>query len=277
MKLCCAGRCGPEKLWWPLPLLAIAGFLFTQIDMELMPAGSTNTISVSVETRSGLDLENTNAIMEEIESMISEDPDVESYSLRVSGGGGGMGMMNSEFGSIGKALLIAVYLVFAVMAIQFESVIFSLVVLFSIPFSLTGAFLALYITGSSISMTSLIGLVMLAGIVVNNAIVLVDYAGTLRREGMEVHEALVTAGKRRLRPILMSSLTTIVGLIPIAAGFGGEVEMMQGMAVVVIGGLSLSTVLTLVLIPTFYLIFDREDRNNRRMQRKIAREVSSAQ
>lgn len=84
-----------------------------------------------------------------------------------------MGMMNSEFGSIGKALLIAVYLVFAVMAIQFESVIFSLVVLFSIPFSLTGAFLALYITGSSISMTSLIGLVMLAGIVVNNAIVLV--------------------------------------------------------------------------------------------------------
>lgn len=257
--------------------LAIAGFLFTQIDMELMPAGSTNTISVSVEIRSGLDLENTNAIMEEIESMISEDPDVESYSLRVSGGGSSMDMMNSEFGSIGKALLIAVYLVFAVMAIQFESVIFSLVVLFSIPFSLTGAFLALYITGSSISMTSLIGLVMLAGIVVNNAIVLVDYAGTLRREGMEVHEALVTAGKRRLRPILMSSLTTIVGLIPMSAGFGGEVEMMQGMAVVVIGGLSLSTVLTLVLIPTFYLIFDREDRNNRRMQRKIAREVSSAQ
>ena len=224
-----------------------------------------------------MDLENTNAIMEEIESMISEDPDVESYSLRVSGGGSSMDMMNSEFGSIGKALLIAVYLVFAVMAIQFESVIFSLVVLFSIPFSLTGAFLALYITGSSISMTSLIGLVMLAGIVVNNAIVLVDYAGTLRREGMEVHEALVTAGKRRLRPILMSSLTTIVGLIPMAAGFGGEVEMMQGMAVVVIGGLSLSTVLTLVLIPTFYLIFDREDRNNRRMQRKITREVSSAQ
>lgn len=257
--------------------LAIAGFLFTQIDMELMPAGNTNTISVSVETRSGLDLENTNAIMEEIESMISEDPDVESYSLRVSGGGSSMDMMNSEFGSIGKALLIAVYLVFAVMAIQFESVIFSLVVLFSIPFSLTGAFLALYITGSSISMTSLIGLVMLAGIVVNNAIVLVDYAGTLRREGMEVHEALVTAGKRRLRPILMSSLTTIVGLIPMAAGFGGEVEMMQGMAVVVIGGLSLSTVLTLVLVPTFYLVFDREDRNNRRMQRKIARKVSSAQ
>ena len=135
-----------------------------------------------------------------------------------------MDMMNSEFGSIGKALLIAVYLVFAVMAIQFESVIFSLVVLFSIPFSLTGAFLALYITGSSISMTSLIGLVMLAGIVVNNAIVLVDYAGTLRREGMEVHEALVTAGKRRLRPILMSSLTTIVGLIP----HGGRLRRRSG-------------------------------------------------
>ena len=185
--------------------------------------------------------------------------------------------MIEEMTALGSALITGIFLVFVVMAIQFESVIFSLVVLFSIPFSLTGAFLALYITGSSISMTSLIGLVMLAGIVVNNAIVLVDYAGTLRREGMEVHEALVTAGKRRLRPILMSSLTTVVGLIPMAAGFGGEVEMMQGMAVVVIGGLSLSTVLTLVLIPTFYLIFDREDRNNRRMQRKIAREVSSAQ
>ena len=228
-------------------------------------------VTVSATPKSGANVRNmTQTAMAAVE-------DIELPEGVTLGQGSSMDMMNSEFGSIGKALLIAVYLVFAVMAIQFESVIFSLVVLFSIPFSLTGAFLALYITGSSISMTSLIGLVMLAGIVVNNAIILVDYAGTLRHEGMEVHEALVTAGKRRLRPILMSSLTTIVGLIPMAAGFGGEVEMMQGMAVVVIGGLSLSTVLTLVLIPTFYLIFDREDRNNRRMQRKIAREVSSAQ
>ena len=190
--------------------------------------------------------------------------------------GSSMNTMNTEFGAIGQALVIAVYLVFAVMAIQFESLVFSGVVMFSIPFSLTGAFLALYITGSSISMTSLLGLVMLAGIVVNNAIVLVDYANILRQEGAEVHEALVLAGKRRLRPILMSSITTIVGLIPMAMGSGGDVAMMQGMAVVVIGGLSLSTVLTLVLIPTVALIFDREDRQNRRRERRERKQAAAA-
>ena len=171
-----------------------------------------------------------------------------------------MRTMNSEFGEIGSALLVAVFLVFAVMAIQFESIRFSLVVLISVPFSLTGAFLALYLTGSSISMTSLIGLVMLVGVVVNNAIVLIDYTATLRREEhLPVREALIQAGQTRLRPILMSTLTTVVGLIPMAVGFGGKVE--------IIGGLSLSTLLTLVLIPTFYLIFDPEDRADRKAER----------
>lgn len=178
-----------------------------------------------------------------------------------------MDMMMEEFSAIGNALLIAIYLVFAVMAIQFESLRFPFVVLVSIPFAFVGSFLGLAVTGSSVNMASLLGLVMLSGIVVNNAIVLIDYANILRREeGVEIHEALTRAGKMRLRPILMSSLTTIVGLLPMAIGSG--VEMMESMAVVVIGGLVMSTLLTLILIPTFYLIFDKEDRRRRKAEKK---------
>lgn len=182
--------------------------------------------------------------------------------------GESMDMMMDEFSSIGYALLTAVFLVFAVMAIQFESLAFSLVVMISIPFSLTGAFFGLAVTGTSISMTSLIGLVMLVGIVVNNAIVLIDYTNIMRIQGMEVREAIVHSGRTRMRPILMSTITTVVGLLPMALGIGGKVEMMQGMAIVVIGGLTLSTVLTLVLIPTFYLMFDKEDRARRKNEKK---------
>ena len=149
--------------------------------------------------------------------------------------GGNMRMMNDEFNAIYSALATAVFLVFVVMAMQFESMRFSLVVMLSVPFSMTGAFFALMITGQSISMTSLIGLVMLVGIVVNNAIVLIDYANVLRREhGMSARDALVRS-----------------------------VEMMQSMSIVVIGGLTFSTLLTLILIPTVYLLFDGEDRRRK--------------
>ncbi len=183
-----------------------------------------------------------------------------------------MDMMYEEFALIWNALLVALYLVFAVMAIQFESLRFPIVVLISIPFAMVGSFLGLAVTGSSVNMTSLLGLVMLEGIVVNNAIVLIDYVNILRREnGVEIHEALIRAGKMRLRPILMSSLTTIVGLLPMAIGSG--VEMMESMAIVVIGGLIMSTLLTLILIPTFYLIFDKEDRRRRKEERRARRQA----
>ena len=136
--------------------------------------------------------------------------------------------MNEEFNAIYGALATAIFLVFVVMAIQFESLRFSLVVMFSVPFAMTGAFLALLLTDMSISMTSLIGLIMLVGIVVNNAIVLVDYTNILRREqGLTAHDALVNSGRSRLRPILMTTLTTVLGLLPSAFGFGGNVEMLS--------------------------------------------------
>ena len=185
-----------------------------------------------------------------------------------------MRVMQDEFSSIGFALLTAIWLVFVVMAVQFESMKFSIVVMASVPFALTGAFAALLITGQSISMTSLIGLVMLVGIVVNNAIVLIDYTNLLRNEqGLEINAALKAAGRSRLRPILMSTLTTILSLVPMALGIGGKVEMMQGMAAVVIGGLSISPLLPLFLIPILYRSSERlserlaERTKRRRMQR----------
>ena len=204
-------------------------------------------------------------VMEDIQTNV-EFPDGAELAQ-----GSMMEQMYEEFAAIGRALLIAVYLVFAVMAIQFESTRFSIVVMISVPFALVGSFLGLAITGSSVNMASLLGVVMLVGIVVNNAIVLIDYTNILRREyGFEIRQALRQAGISRLRPILMSTLTTIVGLLPMALGSG--VKMMESMAVVVIGGLIMSTLLTLILIPTFYLIFDPEDRRRRREQRRAARD-----
>ena len=129
---------------------------------------------------------------------------------------------------------------------------------------MTGAFLALILTGMTISMSSLIGLIMLVGIVVNNAIVLIDYTNILRRErGLGAREAVVFAAPTRLRPIMMTTLTTVLGLLPSALGFGGNVEMMQSLSVVVMGGLTLSTLVTLILVPTVYLLADGEDRRRK--------------
>ena len=224
-------------------------------------------VTVTGELIDGVNAANVSGQVMQMAAALSLPEGVEFYE------GGSMEMMAEEFSAIGKALLIAVYLVFAVMAIQFESLRFSLVVMISVPFAFTGSLLALYLTGQTINMTSLLGFIMLAGIVVNNAIVLVDFTNQLRRDrGMEIHQALVFSGRSRLRPILMSTLTTVVGLIPMA--FASDVDMMAGMAIVVIGGLTFSTLLTLIFIPTMYLIFDKEDRQTRKAIKKQKREAN---
>ncbi len=167
--------------------------------------------------------------------------------------------MNEEFGSLYEAIASAIFLVFMVMAMQFESPRFSLMVMVCIPFSFVGSFLILAISGSSISMTSLMGFLMLIGSVVNNGILYVDTVNQ-NKLSMELDEALVYAGVTRLRPILMTSLTTILGLLPLAIGIGENSEMMQGFAVVAIGGMLASTILALLLLPTFYKIMDKKSR-----------------
>lgn len=179
-------------------------------------------------------------------------------------------MMMEEFSAIGVAIASAVFLVFMVMAIQFESIRYSGLVMFCIPFSLIGSFFLLLITQSTFSMTSMMGFLMLVGIVVNNGILYVDTTNQFRRSGMRTEDALIATGKSRLRPILMTTLTTILSMLPLALGIGKNAEMMQGMAVVIIGGLTASTVLTLVLLPTFYMIIHKHSKEKKRRKKELA-------
>ncbi|MBO6112313.1 MAG: efflux RND transporter permease subunit [Lachnospiraceae bacterium] len=182
-------------------------------------------------------------------------------------------IMNEEFSALGQAIIIAVFLVFMVMAIQFESVVYSLLIMLCIPFALTGSILLLFVTGCKISMVSLMGILMLAGIVVNNGIIFIDTANLNRADGMEIKEALIDAGKSRMRPIFMTTLTTILSMVPLSLGLSDNGEVMQAMGIVIIGGLIASTILTLVLLPTFYMIvekirYKRKEREIRKYERE---------
>ena len=165
-------------------------------------------------------------------------------------------MMGEEFSSIGQAVMIAMFLVFAVMAIQFESIIDSFLIMFCVPFALIGSITLMLIMRAKISMSALMGILMLAGIVVNNGIILIDMAIQNQKSGMETAEALVEAGRGRLRPILITTLTTELAMIPVAFGFAKNSENMAGMAIVMVGGLLASTVLSLLFLPVFYLMID---------------------
>ena len=138
-------------------------------------------------------------------------------------------------------------------ASQFESLIYPTIVMFSMPLAITGGILGLLITGNTITVTSFMGFIMLVGMVVNNAIVLVDYTNQLRERGLECFDALVEAGPSRLRPILMTTLTTIIGMLPMALGTGEGTETQKSMAITIIFGMAISTIVTLILIPVLYL------------------------
>ncbi len=168
--------------------------------------------------------------------------------------------MMEEFQSLGFAILVAILLVFMVMAMQFESPKFSIMVMLCVPFSLIGSFGLLYLCNATLSLPSLMGFLTLVGTVVNNGILFVDTTNQYRNS-MNIETALITAGRTRLRPILMTTLTTVLSMLPMAIGVGTSAEMMRGMAVVMIGGLSASTLLTLLLLPTFYLMFNRSKKN----------------
>ncbi len=181
-------------------------------------------------------------------------------------------MMMDEFTAIIQAIFTAVFLIFLVMAMQFESPRFSAMVMMSIPFALIGSFGLLFITGSTLSMVSLMGVLMLVGIVVNNGILYVDTVNKLREE-ISLNDALVRSGQMRLRPILMTTLTTILSMVPMSLGIGEGSVMMQGMALIIIGGLVASTILILILLPTFYLIIDKRTRKENRLEKKEARRI----
>ncbi|MGE3106305.1 MAG: efflux RND transporter permease subunit [Lysobacterales bacterium] len=165
--------------------------------------------------------------------------------------------LDASVDSLVFALVLAVFLVYLVMASQFESLLHPFVILFSIPLALVGSIVGLKLFGMPVSVIAAIGMIMLAGIVVNNAIVLIDYTNQLRAEGVAKIAAVVEAGRVRLRPILMTTLTTLVGFVPLALGLGDGAEIRQPMAITVIFGLAMSTLLTLLVIPVMYALLDR--------------------
>ncbi len=171
--------------------------------------------------------------------------------------GGSYKQMQDTFATLGWALALGILLVYMVMASQFESLVHPFIVMFEMPLAFIGVGLALFITGQSLSLPSFMGVIMLAGIVVNNAIVLIDYVNQLRKKGMNKFDALVKGGTTRLRPILITSITTILGMLPMALARQEGAEMMRPMAIAVIGGLLVSTLLTLVVIPVIYSLVEK--------------------
>ncbi|QFT88186.1 Swarming motility protein SwrC [Bacillus sp. THAF10] len=198
-------------------------------------------------------------VQAEIDDMVKElDINTDQFTIKT---GGGAEMMDDAFASLLLAVVLAIVFVYMVMASQFESLLQPFIIMFTLPLAIIGVVLGLFFTGYAFGVTAFIGIIILVGIVVNNAIVFIDYTNQLRAKGLLVREALMEAGVTRLRPIIMTALTTILGLLPLAIGLGEGTELQAPMAVAVIGGLLSSTVLTLVVIPVIYsLLTSRQEK-----------------
>jgi hydrophobic/amphiphilic exporter-1 (mainly G- bacteria), HAE1 family len=207
---------------------------------------------VSVGTGlSGMDL---SAAVTEVNRIINETPISSEYQVVI---GGTAEDQQEAFFYLGLAFLAAILLVYMIMAAQFESLIDPLIIMFTVPLSVIGVFTFLFITGTSISVMALVGLVMLVGIAVNNGIVLVDYINQQRQKGMDLYEAVQFGSEARMRPVLMTALTTILGMVPLAIELGSGAETWSPLARAVIGGLTATTLLTLIVIPILYVLFER--------------------
>ncbi|MFQ5824895.1 MAG: efflux RND transporter permease subunit [bacterium] len=235
----------------PITLASVANVIVDMGPGEIHRSGQQRVALV----RANLVGHDLGGAAEDINGLISSLRAPEEFNIRLAGQSNEMAV---SFQSLRFALLFAIFLVYLVMASQFESLLHPFVIMFTIPLALIGVVFALLLTGNSISVVVFIGLIMLAGIVVNNAIVLIDYINQRRRKGLAKLEAIKEAGQVRLRPIMMTTLTTALGLLPLALGLGEGAEVRAPMAITVIGGLLVSTMLTLVVIPVVYSIVDRK-------------------
>ncbi len=208
------------------------------------------TVSAGVDADHNVTLV-SNELQKEFENINLPD----GYSIEMTGEDE---LINESMEQLYLMLLLAVIFIYLIMVAQFQSLLSPFIIMFTIPLAFTGGLFALYFTGNEISVIAMIGFVMLAGVIVNNGIVLVDYMNQLRREGMSKKEAIVEAGKTRLRPVLMTALTTILAMSTMAMGLGSGSEMMQPMAIVEVGGLVYGTLLTLFVVPCIYDAFNRE-------------------
>ena len=233
-----------------LPLSAVATVTETEGPAEIRRTDGSRVALISANLV-GRDLGSVSA---DVRALLANLQLPTGFDSRI---GGQRQEMQTSFDSLRLAILLAVFMVYLVMASQFESLLHPLVILFSVPFSVIGVLITLYAFHVTVSVVAMIGFILLAGIVVNNAIILVDYTNQLREQGVPKLEALRRAGHVRLRPILMTTATTVLGLLPMALGLGEGSELRTPMALTVIGGLTASTALTLLIIPAVYSLLDR--------------------
>lgn len=232
-----------------IPLSEVADIQTAKGPVRITRENQTRTLTVT----GGVAGRDVQSVSNDITKALAEYEMPNGYSYTF---GGETEQIQETFADLFMVMIVAVVLVYMIIAAQFESLIQPLSIMFAVPLALSGGFIGLFVTGLPLNVIGLIGLIILVGIVVNNAIVLVDYVNNRRRNGEDRTSAIMKAGPIRIRPIMMTALTTILGLVPMALGIGEGAELTQSMGVVVIGGLSLSTVLTLILVPVMYTIFD---------------------
>ncbi|WP_353893659.1 efflux RND transporter permease subunit [Proteinivorax hydrogeniformans] len=216
-------------------------------------SGQQRYVTVSAEVEEGY---NIGLVSNEIEDALADYEQPEGYRIDI---GGEMEMIMDAFADLFLMLALGITFIYLIMVAQFQSLLSPFIVMFTIPLAFTGGFLALIITRNPVSIIGFVGLIILAGVVVNNGIVFVDYINKLRESGMAKKEAIILAGNTRLRPIVMTAITTIIALSTMSLGVGMGMEMIQPMAITAVGGLIYSTVLTLIIIPVLYDAFNRKD------------------
>ncbi|MBD3375575.1 MMPL family transporter [candidate division KSB1 bacterium] len=250
-----------------VPLRAIATVEYSQAPQEIGREDQERVVSVNINI-ANRDLA---GVTRDVQNMLKTVPLPPDFRVEI---GGQAEEQQESFKFLGYALLVAIVLTYMVMASQFESFLDPFIILITIPLSLIGVALGLFITGTTLSVMALIGMVMLVGIVVNNGIVLVDYINQLRERGYELFDAIKQGGVVRMRPVLMTALTTILAMLPLALGLGESGEAWAPMARAVMGGMTVATILTLVVVPSLYASFEligekikakREDRKARRL------------
>lgn len=232
-----------------IPLSAVADVVIEQAPQTITRYNQNRQVTITGDTISG----DTTAMTKQINAILSDYPVPDGYTMETAGAN--EDMMES-FGDLGFALLVALLLVYFVLAVQFESFVMPVMVMMILPVAFTGALFALPITGRDLSIMALVAIIMLAGTVVNSSIILIEYIKIRRGMGESREEAILHACPLRVRPILMTTLTTVLAMVPMALGIGGINEMMSDMGITMISGMVISTVVTLVFTPVYYSVLD---------------------
>ena len=250
-----------------VPLSSVAEASVVQEPQSISRVNQSRQVQVTGSTLSG----DTTAMTQALRAILAEYQMPEGYTVEISGS---YASMMESFGDLLLALLVALGLVYFVLAAQFESFLMPVIVMMILPVAFTGALFALPLCGKDLSIISLVALIMLAGTVVNNSIILVEYIKIRREMGEERETAILRACPLRIRPIMMTTLTTVLAMVPMAAGIGETNEMMSDMGVVMISGMVISTVVTLVFTPVFYSVIDNLSRVFRRRKKKSLPETA---